>query len=343
MSMLNMVASMNESTVVSEYTPESKRSDSYQSETEFEKELINAEKGENKMHKPICHCSIALHPLAKQRLEEVYEIREDQESISDAEAALCYGVPAEWCEKGRAENLRVIGCHSCGQEAAEWAAQKGIQITLADSLWRTVAEHTLALMMAAARNIVPADRQIREGNWREHTLIKEQFSGFDFQGKTLGILGMGQIGVHLADMVKGFHMRVCYYDIRRLSEQEEQEMGISFWEFDDLLRVSDYLCILVPLNESTTGLIGKDAFAKMKKGCILVNTARAGILDEEAFLEALEDGTLTAAGLDVFWKEGAKQKEELTRRDNVVMTPHLGGSTYECDRVLVDAVCAPFA
>lgn len=293
------------------------------------------------MSKPVCYCSIALHPMARCRLEEVYEVREDPESIVEAEAALCYGVPDEWSEKSRAEKLRAIGCHSIGQAAAGWASERGIRVTLAESLWRTVAEHTLALMMAAARNIVPADRQIREGKWREHTLIKERFSGFDLQGKTLGILGMGQIGVHLADMVRGFRMQVCYYDIRPLGEPKERELGISFKEFDDLLGASDYLCILVPLNESTIGLIGREAFHKMKKGCILVNTARAGILDEHAFLEALEDGTLAAAGLDVFWREGETQKKELTERANVVMTPHLGGSTCECDMVLVNAVCSP--
>lgn len=290
--------------------------------------------------KPVCYCSIALHPLARHQLEEVYEVCEDEESVLSAEAALCYGLPVEWCEKGKAEKLRIIGCHSCGPKAAEWAEERGIRIVFADSLWRTVAEHTLALMMAAARNIVPADREIRAGNWREHVRIKEQFSGFDFQGKVLGILGMGQIGVHLADMVRGFCMRVCYYDIRRLPKREEEKFGISFQEFDNLLGCSDYLCILIPLTESTRGLIDHDVFQKMKKGCILVNTARADIVDETAFLEALRDGTLAAAGLDVFWKEGCIQRKELTDCNKIVMTPHLGGSTYECDKTLVNAVCA---
>lgn len=290
------------------------------------------------MGKPICYVGIAMHPRARKILEENFEITEDPGRIGEAQAAICYGVPEEWTAAGAAERLRAIGCHSCGEEERKWADGQGVSITLADSLWRTVAEHTLALLMAAARNLIPADREIREGRWQEHVHIKERHSGLDFQGKTLGILGMGQIGVPLADMVRGFRMRVLYYDTRRLTEEEEKRLDVSFRSFDGLLSESDYLCILVPLTDQTRGLMDQEAFHKLKKGCVLVNTARAGILEEEAFLEALADGTLGAAGLDVFWEEGCAQKRELTERDNVVLTPHLGGSTFECDMALVKGV-----
>lgn len=288
--------------------------------------------------KPLCYVGIAMHPEARRKLEEKYDVTEDGAGIGEASAAICYGVPKEWTVPGAAAHLRAIGCHSCGEEELQWVKRRGIRITLADSLWRTVAEHTLALMMAAARNLIPADREIREGKWQEHVRIKERFSGFDFQGKTLGILGMGQIGTQLADMVRGFRMRVIYHDIVRLPENVERELKISCTDFEGLMEQSDYLCILVPLVEETRGLVGKEAFARMKRGCILVNTARAGILDEEAFLKALEDGTLAAAALDVFWDEGCVQKKELTERGNVVLTPHLGGSTLECDMTLVRGV-----
>lgn len=169
-------------------------------------------------------------------------------------------------------------------------------------------------------------------------MIKERYSGFDFQGKTVGILGMGQIGRELADMVRGFRMRVLYYDTVRLSREMEEHLGVSFCSFNELMKSSDYLCILVPLTDRTRGMVDGEAFSMMRRGCILINTARAGILDEEAFLKALDDGTLAGAGLDVFWEEGCEQKKELTERDNVVMTPHLGGSTFECDMALVRGV-----
>ena len=290
------------------------------------------------MGRPLCYIGVAIHPAARAKLEEKYDLTENPDRIAEADAAVSYWVPLEWTLPGAAGKLKAIGCHSCDQIQRTWAYANGIRVTLADSLWRTVAEHTLALMMAAARNLVPADREIREGKWQEHVRIKEKFSGFDFQGKTLGILGMGQIGIQLAEMVRGFRMNVIYHYIVKLSEALEAELSVSWCDFDGLMAESDYLCILVPLIDSTIGLVGKEAFSKMKKGVILVNTARAGIIDENAFLEALENGTIGAAALDVFWNEGSEQKKELTERDNVIMSPHLGGSTYECDMVLVNGV-----
>lgn len=291
------------------------------------------------MKKPVCYVGIAMHPAARMRLAEIYEITEKEEDITIAEAAICYGVPGEWTKPGKAEKLRAIGCHSCGEAESAWVKERGIKLTLADSLWRTVAEHTLALCMSAARNIVPADREIRDGKWCEHVHIKERYSGLDFQGKTFGILGMGQIGRELADLVRGFRMKVKYYDIRQLSAEEEECLQVSFVPMEELLGESDYLCVLVPHTKETEGMLGAKEFAQMKNGVILVNTARAPIIEEEAFLGALESGKIAAAALDVFWAEGTAQRSELAGRANVVMTPHLGGSTYECDMVLVDGVC----
>lgn len=290
------------------------------------------------MKKPICYVGIAMHPTARKELNQFFEITEDMNEIGKAHAAICYGVPEEWAEPGAAPQLRAIGCHSCEGKAAEWVSGNGISLTLADSLWRTVAEHTLALMMCAARNIIPADREIRDGRWCEHVRIKERHSGFDFQGKTLGIIGMGQIGTQLADLVRGFRMNVIYYDICRLAQEKEKALDVSFFPMYELLGQADYLSILIPHTEETHGMFGSKEFAAMKQGVIFVNTARAGIIQEEAFLAALESGKIGAAALDVFWDEGMAQKPELTNRSNVVMTPHLGGSTCECDMVLVNGV-----
>lgn len=287
--------------------------------------------------KPLCYVGIAMHPQARRELEEVFEVTQDEGHMDEAEAAICYGVPSSWTE-GNAACLKAIGCHSCGEAEARWAKERGIRMTLADGLWRTVAEHTLALMLAAARNLIPADRRIREGKWTEHVRIKEQFSGVGLEGKTLGILGMGQIGTQLAELVSGFRMNVLYYDIRRLPEQEEQRLKASAASLDEVLAAADFLCVLLPLQEDTRGMLGKEAFLRMKKGCILVNTARAGIIEEEAFLEALCEGDLAGAALDVFWEEGCPQRKELTACENVVLSPHLGGSTYECDMELVNGV-----
>ena len=174
------------------------------------------------MKEELCYVGIAMHPQARKRLEEQYEVTDDESRIGQARAAICYGVPMEWTLPGKAEKLSAIGCHSCGEVQGKWVQERGIRLTLADSLWRTVAQHTLGLMMATARKIPPADRAIREGKWKEHVTLKERFSGFDFQGKTLGILGMGQIGRELADLVRGFRMQVLYYDIVRAPEETER-------------------------------------------------------------------------------------------------------------------------
>ncbi|MGN7455458.1 2-hydroxyacid dehydrogenase [Paenibacillus pasadenensis] len=289
------------------------------------------------MPKPICYAEVSLHPLAWEQLKAHYEITSDDSRLPEASAALVYSVPDHWAFSESTSRLKAVACHSCSSSAAAWMKEQGIALTLAHSLWRTVAEHTLALMMAAARNIVPADRAVRNGEWSGQDL-KIPYSGWDFQQKTIGIWGMGKIGIELAGLISGFGMNRLYNDCRRLPAEQEQRLGIAYASVEDMLAQADYFCILLPLNEQTRGALGKEQFARMKKGCILINTARAGIIEEQAFQEALENGTIGAAGLDVFWRENDVQPAYLAERTNVVLTPHLGGSTYECDMVLVNAV-----
>jgi phosphoglycerate dehydrogenase-like enzyme len=290
------------------------------------------------MSKPICYVGISMHPGAYAELEKDYEITLDESRLRDASAAIVYGVPEEWVYSENTQKLKAIGCHSCNDLAGQWASERKILLTFAKSLWRTVAEHTLALMMTAARNIVPADRAIREGHWNSHHDLKVKYSGSDFQNKTIGIWGMGQIGAELAGLLSGFGMRILYNDLNPMTSEQEKKLGISFSTLEDMLPQSDYFCVLIPLNEKTKGAFGELQFKMLKKGCVFVNTARAGIIDEISFMEALKEGIIAAAAMDVFWNEAAAQDTELTSRENVVLTPHLGGSTFECDMALVKGV-----
>ena len=285
--------------------------------------------------KRICVVGIALHKEAQKILEKVYCV-EGMDAIKEAEAALVYTVPDEWIEK--AEKLRAVGCHSCSPAFVEWAEKKGIAVIKAQSLWRTVAEHTLALAMAAARWIPQADHAVRIGEWKDHETLKIQYSGRDLQKRVFGIWGMGQIGRELASLFQGFSMEVLYSDIRPLSPEEEKRWNVSRVEFRELLERSDYFCVLVPHNASTDQIFGKEAFSSMKKGCIFINTARAGIVDRAAFVQAMENGILGAAALDVTWEEAKPQPEDLLRFKNLIFTPHLGGSTFECDAFLVRGI-----
>jgi len=289
---------------------------------------------------PLCYLGIAMHPMARQELERHYEITEDESRLPEAAAAIVYRVPAAWAYSDATRGIRALGCHSRDDDAARWAEAEGISLTLAKSLWRTVAEHTLALLMAAARSIPAADHAIRAGEWTDQRALKIRYAGWDFQNRTLGIWGMGQIGTELAGLVSGFRMRVLYNDLIRLPPEREAQLDVSYRSLEDLLAQSDYFCVLIPLNDQTRGALGRVQFAAMKRGCIVVNTARAGIINEEAFREALTDGTIGAAGLDVFWQEAREQPDYLVERENVVLTPHLGGSTYECDMALVRGVAA---
>jgi Phosphoglycerate dehydrogenase and related dehydrogenases len=283
------------------------------------------------------HCNAS---YGRKKLQEFYEITNNSKNLEKASAAIVYGVPEEWTSRVDINDIKVIGCHSYGQVVEKWAEAKAIKIVLDNSLWRTVAEHTLALCMTAARNISKADLDIRKGKWNNHVDLKVKYAGYDFQKKNMGIWGMGQIGKELAKLLKGFNMRVLYNDIIRLSEAEEYEMNITYCTFEELLQESDYFCVLIPLTDKTKGIMDKNAFIKMKSGCIFVNTARAGIVDKEAFFYALDNKIIASAALDVLWEEGMVQESKLLEYDNIIFTPHLGGSTFECDMVLVNGVIA---
>lgn len=283
------------------------------------------------------YVGIAMHPQAEETLKKQVEITHDPGELTACSGAIVYSPEDAWADREDTKNLRAVGCHAYDEKIGQWARGQGVHMTEAASLWRTVAEHTLALLMAAARSIPAADRDIRAGKWRDNENLKVLHSGRDFQGRTLGIFGLGQIGVELAQMVRGFRMKVLYNDLAP-NPTLERELGLEFVSLPDLLSRSDYFCVLVPLNEHTRGMLGEAELKLLKPGCVWVNTARGPIAEEQAFLHALEDGRIGAAGLDVYWEEPLPGGHPLAARENVVLTPHLGGSTLECDMVLVDGV-----
>lgn len=285
---------------------------------------------------------IAMHPEAERKLSKRFEITNSTEELHRAEAAIVYVIPEEWTGDDTL-HLRTVGCHACSDAFSAWAANRGIQITIAHGLRRTVAEHTLALAMAAARSVPQSDQDVRNGNWHDHCTLKIKHSGIDFQGKSFGILGMGRIGQELAKLLCGFQVRILYHDTKPLDADQERELGVESRSFESLLAESDFLSVLVPLNDRNRGLLDRRAFARMKPGCVFINTARAGICVYEDFVDAMKKGVIGAAALDVLWEEATNQPDELVGFDNLIMTPHLGGSTYECDMTLVDGVSRSFS
>jgi phosphoglycerate dehydrogenase-like enzyme len=280
---------------------------------------------------------IALHPDSRRYLEKFSAVTSDPEAWFGCDGAIVYSPPGEWMLEKRRINIKVIACHSWDKETASWAEKLGVSLTAVPSLWHTVAEHTLALLMSAARNIPQADMSIRQGQWADNEVLKIRHSGRDFWGRTLGIIGLGKIGLELAAMLRGFGMEILYTDLAP-NPQAEGRLGLTYRPLKELLSASDYVAVLVPLNEGTRGLVGREELGWVKPGSVWVNTARGPVIEEGPFLEALQDGRIASAALDVHWREPLPGDHPLLKMDNVVLSPHLGGSTYDCDMVLVRGV-----
>ncbi|MEW6276990.1 MAG: phosphoglycerate dehydrogenase, partial [Candidatus Eremiobacterota bacterium] len=213
----------------------------------------------------------------------------------------------------------------------EAATQRGILVVNSPG-GNTIsaAEHTMALLLSAARKVPQAHASMVSGKWDRKT-----FTGVELYQKTLGVVGLGRIGREVAVRAASFAMRVVAYD-PFLSADYARDRGIEPMSIDDLLAVSDYVTLHVPLSDDTRNLISAERIRRMKKGAVLVNCARGGIVDEQALFEALKNRHLGAAALDVYQNE-PPTGSPLLSLDNVVLTPHLAASTHEAQhRVAVD-------
>ncbi len=202
--------------------------------------------------------------------------------------------------------------------------------------WTTsAAEMTIALLMAAVRKVPQANASLKAGEWN-----REQFKGIEIGGKVVGLVGLGAVGKVVARILNGFGARVLAYD-PFITDEQADRMGVQKVELDALFAQSDIVSVHVPLTDATRGFIGTSQFQQMKKGVVLLNAARGGVVDEEALFNALQDGKVSAAGIDVFAQEpyGAESlAAKLVALDNVVATPHLGASTVDAqEKVAVQA------
>jgi len=187
----------------------------------------------------------------------------------------------------------------------------------------TTAEHTVALLVALARHIPQATASMKSGRWE-----KKRFVGVELYNRTLGVVGLGNIGRIVADRARGLGMKVVGHD-PFLTEQALLKLNIERVSFEDLLARSDIVTLHVSRTKETLGMFGAEAFARIKPGALLVNAARGGIVDEEALLEALDSGRVAGAALDVFEEEPPPADHPLVRHERVICTPHLGASTEQ--------------
>ena len=225
----------------------------------------------------------------------------------------------------KAKNLKVIGRAGIGVDNVDVAAATARGIIVMNTPFGnsiTTAEHAISLMLALARQIPEADASTRAGKWE-----KNKFMGVEIFGKTLGIIGCGNIGSIVADRALGLKMKVIAYD-PYLSPERAVDLGVEKVELDELLRRADFITLHTPLTDKTRNVIDAAAIKKMRKGVRIVNCARGGLVDEAAIADALKTGQVAGAAFDVFVTEPATASP-LFGLPNVVCTPHLGAATSE--------------
>jgi len=236
-------------------------------------------------------------------------------------------IPASVINAGNV--LKVIARHGVGYDNIDMRAATARKIPVcitprANAL--SVAEHVLALMLTLAKRIIPFDVATRKNEWD----IRNSYSAFDLDGKTLGILGMGRIGMLVCQKAQAaFNMKILAYDPLVPREAMEQA-GAKVVAIPEILKTSDFVTLHVPSMPATKGMIGAEQLKQMKRSAYLINCARGPIVDEAALVKALKDGTIAGAGLDVFDPEPPKADNPLFKLSNVVLSPHSAGLTVEC-------------
>jgi D-3-phosphoglycerate dehydrogenase len=252
-------------------------------------------------------------------------------SATDVDAELLAAAPT----------LRVVGRAGIGVDNIDLSAatSRGVMVVNAPQAnIISAAEHTFALLLAQARNVARGDASLRDGRWERSSL-----KGIELHGKTLGIIGLGRIGTLVARRAAAFGMHLLAYD-PYVSPESARRLGAEMASLDEVLGAADFITVHLPKTRETAGLLGAEAFAKMKDGVRIVNASRGGIVDEAALVEAVASGKVGGAGLDVFDVEPLDPSSPLLTEPRIVLSPHLGASTTEAqDKAGTDVAAAVVA
>jgi phosphoglycerate dehydrogenase-like enzyme len=229
-----------------------------------------------------------------------------------------------------APKLKLVQLTSAGYDRVDVEAARKAKVPVSNNGGANsvaVSEHAVMLMLAVLKKLVYHHLNVVNGTWRASNW--PSLRTYELEGKRLGIVGLGNIGKKVARRVQGFDMDVRYYDVVRLSEDQEDALGVRFALFAELLRTSDVVTLHVPLNDVTRKMMSTKQFALMKRTAILINTCRGPVVDEDALHQALTSNTIAGAGLDVMVEEPPKKGHPLFSLPNVTLTPHSAGPTWD--------------
>ena len=281
--------------------------------------------------------SEAVGELAREMAPSGVELVVAQEGTNEYNAALgtaeyivCYPhVKLDDKFHKSAPKIKLIQLLSAGYDTVDIEAARRARVPVSNNGGAnaiSVAEHAMMLMLTVARRVVWQHASVSGGRWRGNGPPPAMY---ELYHKTLGIIGLGNIGKKVARRAKAFGMNVDYYDIARLTEDEEDALGVKFRLLRELLKRSDFVSLHTPLNASTKHLIGAEELALMKPTAIIVNTSRGPVIDEVALHKTLSAGKIFGAGLDVFDEEPPPNNNPLFKLDNVVLTAHFAGPTSD--------------
>ena len=278
--------------------------------------------------------------VGRQLLPTGFRLTEVPQKATDGEAAEIVGRAAYFLGfitkrmapvfyDSLAGHARLVQLLSAGYDRVDLERLRADRIPLATNGGANavaVAEHAVMLMLAVLRRLRLLDARTRAGSWRPEGPDGEIY---ELDGKMVGLVGLGAIGRHVAVRLRPFGVSLQYYDVRRLSPDEERALGLTYAPLDGLLATSDVVTLHVPLTAATAGLMNRERLAAMKPGAVLINTCRGEVVEERALYDALQSGHLLGAGLDTFAAEPPDKQNPLFTLPNLLATPHIAGPTWE--------------
>ena len=256
-------------------------------------------------------------------------LEEQKRIAADADFIMVYRASLHDDVLRVAENVRMVQVLSAGYDSMNLRLMRDLEVPCCNNGGansRAVADHAVLLMLAVYKQLMAAERATREGRWGQPIT---GMNTFEMADKLVGILGLGNIGKQVARRVQGFEARVQYHDLFPLTPELETELGVTRVGIRELFETSDIISVHTPLTPGTRHIVSRDLIELMKPTAVFVNTSRGPVVDESAIIDALREGRIAAAGLDVFEKEPIDPDNPLLSMDNVVVTPHSAGTTWD--------------